>query len=495
MNAIIPKLLIGLLIVLALFSASFAVAEVTISNQDQLMIDINYGDLRDNDNEYVISNHPIDISNTGSSTETVTVSLIEITSDYNQMHLDGSTSPLTFTLNAGTSRTIQFSGEAPVNVDAGNQSNIAKVRVTTASGQDKSFGLNTRIKNMLDIDRIYVYVNEAEEETISSNNDKISGLNPGDVVELRFALENLFDDNYDDGSLDGTIKVQVGNSDFGEDVEEEIDFDLPAGERLTEEDHLAINFTIPSNAEEGDYELEIDIESKDDNKAQHDLSWTLDLEVERKKNDLRIDQLSITPTEISCTRQVTVTVDVTNYGNNAQSRGVLTLDNLELGLNQKFDFSIKEGTNRNNKVSHQFTFNVDPKILSGSFPLTARVFYNLDDLGDQEYDELIVKGCSTAGTANPVKTNNTTVPVNAGTGQSPNTSTPTSTTVKDNEKVSSSDIVKTVETSYTTNDYIVAVMIGGIVLILVLIVLFILILVKEEKHGSKVVTITKNKAR
>ncbi|MFA6461685.1 MAG: hypothetical protein WCV90_05420 [Candidatus Woesearchaeota archaeon] len=494
MNAIIPKSLIGLLIVFALFSVSFAAAEVIISNQDQLTIDVNYGSLRDNDNEYIISNHNFDVTNTGAITETVTISLTEIASGYNQMQLDGSTSPLTFTLDAGASRAIKLSGEAPVNKDAGTQSNIAKLKITTTSGQDQSFSLNTKVKNMLDIDRIYVYLNDAEEDTLSSNDDKISGLNPGDVVELRFSLENLFDDNYDDGSIDGTINVQIDDSDFGDDIDEEVDFDIPAGERLTEEDNIVINFTVPSTAEEGDYTLDLNIESKDDSKANHDLSWTINLEVERKENDLRIDQLTFTPTEVSCVRQVTVNVDVTNYGNRAQSRGVLTLDNPELGLNQKFDFSIKEGTSKNNKVSHQFTFNVDPKILSGSFPLTARVFYNLDDLGDQEYVDLVVKGCSTASAASSTVKTNTTPAITTGTSQASSTSTTPTSTVKGDDKVSSATIVKTVEKSYTTDDYIVAVMIGGIVLILILIVLFILILVKGKRMDSRVI-ITKTKAR
>ena len=50
------------------------------------------------------------------------------------------------------------------------------------------------------MDRIYVYVNGNEEERITKDDDTADNLKPGDAIELRFVVKNLYDDNYDDNS-------------------------------------------------------------------------------------------------------------------------------------------------------------------------------------------------------------------------------------------------------------------------------------------------------
>lgn len=478
MNTIVSKLFSGLLALFALLLVSFATAEITLTNPDQLTLSINYGELRDNDNDLSFS-QSIDLKNSGTVAETVTLSLTDISSEYTDFQLDGSTSVQTFTLAPDGTKTIRLTGTVPVNQESGTHSNIAKLKINTVSGQDTSLSINTKVKQMLDLDRIYVYLNGNYEESISSDDDTLSDLNPGDKVELKFALDNLFDDNYDDGRITGTVNFQLDDSDFGDEIDEEASFDIKAGESVNDEDDVSVVFTVPSTAEEGDYTGEIKITSKDRNKAHYDFTWKLNLEIIREKNDLKVDTLTLSSEEVSCDRQVTATVKVINSGSNDQDRGVLALTNTELGLNQKYEFKIDEGTSKDNYVTKEFTFSVDPKIMSGSFPITAIVFYNTDKLSDQKYINLLVKNCVTAKSTTSVSTaNNASASVTPASNSGSSTSATPAKTSSDNNLISSAAIVKTVEKSYTTDDYIVAAMIAGIILIILLIALFIVILLK-----------------
>ena len=74
------------------------------------------------------------------------------------------------------------------------------------------------------------------EEEESNDGDADVELVPGDEVTLYFKIENLFDRDIGDGDMEITITAELDDSDFGEDIDEDEDFNLDAGEEVDEGD-------------------------------------------------------------------------------------------------------------------------------------------------------------------------------------------------------------------------------------------------------------------
>ncbi len=448
-------LIIGL--IFTVFLANLALASLEIADAD-LTAAVNYEKLEDNDDQLNFEKS-ITITNTGNTTENITVALQDLRTDY-----ELSVSPASVEIAAGASSEIKLSGKIPVNADQGI-SEIGLLKIGGTSTEE--FKLKTDVQPMLEIKKINVYVNGERVKSITENAEKVKELEPGDKVELKFQLKNLFDDEYDEGDIDGEISIELNDDNFGERINEEQEFDIKAGAVLESADNeVVFAFTIPKTIEEDDqYKLEITVEGKDGNKARYEVRWDLGLEVERAQDDVRIEKLSVSPEELTCTRELQFVIRVTNFGSDEQKHAALTVINSDLGINENFQFELDRGITDDNSVLRQFPIVLKEDLVLGTYPIVVSAFYDYNTLDDKKTVELVVKECPTNGAEETEEGNGTS-------DEEEEEETVTDT-------LTSSVIAKSIEKiPYTAEDFMVALIIVAVVVIFILIIVLLMMLLK-----------------
>lgn len=448
--------LIVLTLILILGSSVLASIEVV---SDDLTIAVNYENL-DSDEEVLDISHQITIKNTGNATEALSFSLEGLSAGY-----DLTVTPASLNLSPLTESTITISGTIPVNADQGVK-NIGTLKITGASQGDITQTLKTDVQSMLNLKRIEVYVNGQKIKTVTDDGEKVKELKPGDEVELKFVLENLFDEDYDEGDISGEVSIELYDSDFGDDIDTSEEFKVSAGDEIGGEE-ITLAFTVPLDAEDDNYNLEIKVNGEDGNDAEYTTEWDMAVEVERNKNDLRIETAELTPAEVSCSRNAELSAEIANYGSNVQKHAVLSMVNLELGLDEKIEFVLQEGTDKDNTAVKSIPVSLDADVPAGTYPIVVSVFYDYNSLSDKVTVDLVVKNCAVKQ-----ETQGTEV-----TGQQEEPEE----TAEEADLITSSNVVKTVEKKpLTTEDYLVGLIIVAIVAIFVLIALLLVALIRKD---------------
>ncbi len=442
------SIIIVSLLVFTLLLTSTALAEIVVEEND-LTFDINYENLDDNDDELSI-NRQIIIRNTGENTENLTFSLEGLNTDYDL------TVTSSLEVSANGESIITVSGTIPVNVDEGVHT-IGTLKIVGAIQGEIIQTLKTDVQPMLELRRFYVYINGQNTETINDDGEKVTDLEPGDEIELRFHLKNLFDEDYDEGDIDGDLVIELYDSDFGDDVDEEEQFKIYAGEN-TEDEEIILSFVVPSDVEEGEYTLEIFIDGNDENKADYEINWELTLEVERRRDDVRVESFTLAPETVSCVRFAQLTAKVTNYGSDYQKHAALTLFNEDLEIDVHYDFELDRGTDRDNSVTKEFPFEVSKDVAAGTYQILASSFYDYNVLEDRQIVELVVEDCSLDSEEEEEEEEET---VEEETEEQ-----------EDDDEESTSDAVKSVERKpLAKEDYLIGLIIVAIVMIFILITL------------------------
>ena len=457
-------------VLLLMMIVPIGLADLTVSDENQLTIDVDYRDLRDNDNSLTITG-TINLKGTDPA-QTYSLSTTNVLSGYT-LSLDKTTIDV-----SSSEVTLGYTLKVPVNVDQGISGTVASIKAVDSTNKEKLFNLKTYVKSMLEVNKIRIYVNDNSEKTINEDGDDLKDLSPGDKVELRFQIENRFYSDYDEGDIEGDIEILLEDNDYGDDIDESESFNIDADERFNDEDQeIVFSFTIPKDVDEGKYNLEIKVDSKDGNKARYSTEWVLELDIERENDDLRIENLAVTPSEISCSREATVSAKVANYGNDNQKYGVLTFTNSNLGLDQKFDFSLNSGNNKNNEIVKSQKFTVSDDLKPGIYSIIATTFYDYTTIADKNNVNLVVKECAIAKKSEPKIPNKTVTNEQPTAGT---TDTNDKNTESDTKKITSSEIVKTQEsTPYTLEDTFIALIIIAIIIITVMITLSIVLLFKK----------------
>jgi hypothetical protein len=493
------KTLFVLLLTFVLLTASLAAAQVEVSDKSQLTIPIDYSSMQDDD--FVEISQDISLKTNETTAETVSISITGLSSNYENFKIDGTsaTSSISVTVNPGETKTIQITGEVPAGLDEGN---ITFGQLKIGSQVEN---LVANVEPMLELKKIYVFTNGATKKALDDD-ESSPDLMPGDEVELKFVLKNLFDEDYNDGNMEGTITLELDNSDYGDDIDEEIDFNIDAGEEFDEDnDAPSFKFTIPTDAEEDEYDLEITItDIKDDGNGEYkDIKWTISLVIKKEDDDVRVKQLTVNPTEVSCNRKIIIDSEVRNLGSDDQDHAALILSSSELGLYQKYDFALDSGSSSSSYTNKEYTFEIPATITPGIYTIIGKSYYNYNTLSNSLDAQVVVKSCSTTttGTAtstaktNTSSTTGTTTTKNNSSTTSTSTTTGTTTTTQNTNannpaqntqtasstatQIASSIVAESIEPEgFSSDDYLLGAMVVGIILVAAMIVLLTLILLK-----------------
>jgi uncharacterized membrane protein len=464
--------ILGLL--LFLLAITFVSADVSIDN-DRVRLGVDYSDFNDDDQEHLIeTTDTFTLTNTDNSNVTLTVSATGLPDDYY-------VTDKTVTINGNSSQQVSLELNVTHDQNAGEK-DIGTITVKNQAGtQLTSATLTQNTTSMLELKEIEIeYVNDDDgKESEDFNDDEEYDLEEkvgiGTEFTLVVKLKNLFDDDYKSKYSDlENIVVTIDPDDrdlFTEDVD---DFDLDDLE-ADDEAELKVELTIDEEADDGDYSIDITIEAEDGKNAEYKIERTINLDLNRKDNDLRITKLETSPLNIDlCQDNFLIDVRVKNYGNDDQRYAAVSVYSKELNINQNFnDFKIESFDDNDN--TWQKTLNIPLEgISAGTYDIDVNVDYDRDENTDFERLRVVVDECA-SDDPTPDDTQNANDTTNNG------------STANDNNQPSGSsssggsisDIINTVEPSFNESNYLTIILVVGVALILVMIIIFVMVLLKR----------------
>lgn len=224
---------------------------------------------------------------------------------------------------------------------------------------------------------------------------------PGSSVDFILKIENLYTDEEDMKFDNIEVEIIIEDIDDGDDLEDESEeFDLNPEEDRKE----TISFDIPLEVEEGDYAVRVKVKGEDENNTYHRIEWKLTLEVEKDKHDVIIKDISLSPSIITCDKDIGFGIEVMNIGRKDEDDVSIEITNtqLELDLKETGIELDKDPDDDENSFKKTFYATLPEKLDEGTYPITYKVYYD-DKLSDTEREDLVVKGCKQVKKGSAVK--------------------------------------------------------------------------------------------
>jgi len=273
-----------------------------------------------------------------------------------------------------------------------NQIGLNNVTVSVSDGSltaEQSFDITVGKGPKLTISDFDIKVDTKTDKGIQNNTKISKEAAPGSKVEFKLEVENLFTDDEDLDIEDIDVEITIEDIDDGDDLDEDADeFDLKAGKN----EDVSIEFNIPLEVDEDIYDVVINIEGEDENETTHEISWNLELEVEKETHEIRIIRADITPPTIACQRQIALNSEIINTGTEDEDDVTLEITSPELGISSVTSgIELDEGT-EDNRFTKQVTESISKDISAGVYPVTFSVYYD-SSLSEAKTVELTVEEC------------------------------------------------------------------------------------------------------
>jgi len=327
--------------------------------------------------------------------------------------VDQTDTTIASTANAATENTFDKTGMS---------SGTYSWYVRCTDGESFTVNSSSRIlkifRSHFEIKDIKAYIDDSKQSgvdedcaTSSSNCDIDRDVYPESEIKLVFEFKNTWDkdDNNRENIEDITVTAKLDDDDFGDevDVDDTISKIKPEATETAE-----ITFTIPYDAKEGTYDLEITIEASDGSIDLDDIDFTFDLEVDRKAHEVKIKTSSLGSDTLKCTRSTTLDLKVINTGSNDEDEVAVLASNKDLGLNYKITglelFS--DPDDGDNEWTKTLEISAPDTLKPGNYPISIKVYYSGDDkdgvLADDKKVSVNVENCTDAQPASSQTANN-----------------------------------------------------------------------------------------
>ncbi|MEK6904904.1 MAG: hypothetical protein AABX24_00735, partial [Nanoarchaeota archaeon] len=337
--------------------------------------------------------------------------------------------------------------------------------------------LNQETLSMLDLAKLNVKYVDAEGKTkkddFTSDDDSYqleNEVKPYTDLIFTFDLQNLFDKDYgNNGELENIeLNVDVDNTDLLKDgFEDKYTIEnIEAGK----EGKFTLTLLTNEEVEADTYTLEFTVTAEDGEGIEYEIKKELEVEIQLDDDDIRIIK-AVPETATICNKEVFLAVEVHNFGSDDQDKVKVTLVNTELGLNQMIE-NIVIDAHTEDDDSWQKTFTIALENAKAKIYFLDLKTYIGSTLTDAEVVQLELKPCVAA--EEPVVEEETESPLAQ--PEEKTTEKPTAKT-----ETITGNVVKSIEKiPYTSNDYLVALMLIAIAVVAAMIVLMLVILFKEQ---------------
>jgi hypothetical protein len=242
------------------------------------------------------------------------------------------------------------------------------------------------IDSKLGIEDLTVYRSSSIYRTLNNGDSYNDFINPGDDIDIKFELENIYAKNID--ILDIEIKVTIFNITKNNDIIEVADtFDLRFGKSKTK----TINIDIPNDAIEIIKPVKIDIVGTDENGDKHEIHWIIYLNIEDEDHDVKIYTTQLSQVSAKCKDSVKLIVWLDNTGRYNEDKIVLEVENKELGIYEIFrNIYIKE----DQKYTKVILFDIKDVKTSKNYPISIKTYYDDEHLDDEKVLDLFAYECT-----------------------------------------------------------------------------------------------------
>ncbi|MBI4149625.1 hypothetical protein HY491_04205, partial [Candidatus Woesearchaeota archaeon] len=279
---------------------------------------------------------------------------------------------------------------APGRNSLGSHPVTVRVADNSSAAATQSFNVTVSEGPRLVLEQLDVSVDSKKDSNVQERQKVSQDAEPGSSMTVKARVRNMFSDA-EKLEIQGVVVTgTLAGIDDGDDLEEESDdFDLRQGQSKS----ITLRFAVPSIADEGTYDLFIEIEGSDENGTTHRIERTVFVDVDKKTHDVRLRPALSRPV-LSCVRNTMLQAEVVNFGADEEEKVALEISSPEL------EISIREtrielssdladaGSRYRKDVPITFADN-----RTGTFPIVMHAYYNDDKLDDTKTVELVVQPC------------------------------------------------------------------------------------------------------
>ena len=314
-----------------------------------------------------------EVDATDPDSDTLTYSL---TSSPNGMSIISSTGAISWT---------------PTNSQVGMHNII--IRVSDGSLTDnQTFNISVAEAKKLRIKSLDVKVDSKSDKDVTDEDTIKREAEPESDIEFKVEVESGFSDEDDLKIEDIIVEVTIRDIDDGDDLDEESkEFDL----RPERDKKVTLKFKVPLEVDEDTYDVDIHVEGEDENGTMHEIDWTIYLEVEKDKHNLRIIKAALSPAVIKCQKTVALNTEIINLGREDEDEVVLEITSHDLVSFRKENIELDEGID-NSRYSNSLKIAIPDDLGIGTYPIEINAYYDATSLSDTETVNLEVQECKVA---------------------------------------------------------------------------------------------------
>ncbi len=464
--------------------------------EDPVVLNVDYRGFNNDDLDVITEQGQFTLRNTDpSAAVTARVSVTGLPSGYVALPVND------VTIAANSTATVTFSVNVTHDKDAGREP-IGSVVITDSNSVELDrASLVQDTETLIELRRVEVnYIDdegEAQSDTFDSDDTTFeleNEVKPGTEISLSLQVKNLMDNDYDQSTFeDIQLTIDASNDDILPDnYDDEYSLDeLDGGQSET----FDLNFTLNTDAEARDYTFDLTLEAEDGEGAVHTLERELKIKLKREANDVRIIKAEVSPAAITaCDASFSMQVELKNLGSRVQDETALVIYNERLNINKNIqNIELDDYSESDSEWSQTVTFNLNNQIAAGTYPLDVKAYIRGDEQIDSKLVNVVIGRCATPPAAAPPasslppaqNTSSSTTGGQTATTTTVTTAPPTASAQPEVQGQStlqpttgSSQVVSTVESMYSQEDFIVGAFLVAMILVLALIVIFFIILLK-----------------
>lgn len=343
----------------------------------------------------------IQVENTGNAP----LSSLSFTHNINLSDSDGDFITVTFSpqftsLNPGQKGTVRIDADIGQDVDLDSYSGV--VTVTSGSLSD-TFNLDIRVQPEVCSDGPVGHLDIDVKDP--DNGDDFA---PGDTMNIKVRV-----DNNDNEDHDITVTAFLYNIDQDDNLEEVDSDEVNINDK--DDDTFDFDLEIPTDpdvvSEDDNYVLFVKAyeDGNEDEECEQD---EIDIEIKREKDDVRIQDTSVSPSTVMCGESAEFSVDVENVGSNNQKDVYVELKESELSIDERSDeFDLDDGdSGSDSEARKRFTVRIPDDARAKSYLVEASVTYNDGDESASEFITLDVTCDDSANNGGNDDDDGTTLP-------------------------------------------------------------------------------------
>jgi len=391
---------------------------------------------------------------------TVSLSTTELT------NFNVSFSPSSFDLANGSSQAVTVTGNIPEDVNTRLSPFSGTISVTGGTDSE-TINLDVTAKSQLELDDFKVEV-DGDSDSID-NGDSIKDVLPGSKVEFKGDIENIFTDDEDISIEDVEIEIIIEGIDDDDELEETEDVgDIDADDQ----EGFSIEFEIPKDVDDGDYDVVITVDGEDENGAKHAVEWELTLKLEKDKHDVWITKASVSPSKVSCSRNIRIETELKNQGTSDEDEVVLNIESsaLDIDFEDRSIPELEEGAyDDDTEYSKSYSFSIADSVKAGTYGITLKAYYDTDTLSDTETIDVTVEKCSVVDEEEEEEEEDVIIV------------SPPSDDEEDEPEIITTPITETTEGSLLSSNAYLLLLIGAIGVVAIVIIVIVVLLLGMKK--------------